>query len=90
MRRLVVRDLESSITKDARGKVADGLFDGPILSTSCQAQDTNYLDSPDTTPTEDFECIAVNKNLSNGQSSGYRFSATANFKKSSYTWHLGG
>jgi RNA polymerase subunit RPABC4/transcription elongation factor Spt4 len=90
LRRSVVRDLESSVTKDARSKVADGLLDGPILSTSCQAKDTSYLDSPDTTPTEDFECIAVNKNLSNGQASGYRFSATANFKKSSYTWHLGG
>lgn len=83
IRDLVVRDMEKSITKDAKKMVAGGTLDGPILRTSCSS--TNPAANKTTAP---FSCIAVTE--TNGSTErGYRFSATANLKSGSYRWHLG-
>jgi len=88
-RRLVVKELQKSITKDAREKVNDGLLDGPILNTQCTPVGGGSTDDL-TAITGKFECLAVNKNNGDGTVSGYSFAATVDWKKFSYTWQLGG
>lgn len=83
IRDLVVRDMEKSITKDAKSMVADGTLDGPILRTSCSL--TNPAANKSAAP---FSCIAVTETTGSTER-GYRFSATANLKAGSYRWHLG-
>jgi hypothetical protein len=87
-RKLLVRALESSVTKDAKKTVDDGLFDGPILRTQCDAAAGSLRDLSANTGT--FECTAVNKDNPDGTSEGYRFSATVNYSTGEYRWHLGG
>lgn len=86
MRGLIIRDMEKSITKDARTDAADGLIDGPILRTQCEPAPGGG-GSQTAAP---YTCIAVNKENGNGTLSGFRFTAIADLKKGSYTWHLGG
>ncbi|MGE4427517.1 MAG: hypothetical protein AB7G37_13790 [Solirubrobacteraceae bacterium] len=86
-RRSTVRQLRQSITKDARGRVSDGFLDGPIRSTSCQNTDGHERDLDSDTAA--YDCIAVTERIGT-QEEGYRFSATVDFEKGSYTWRLGG
>ncbi len=80
--------MQQSITKDAKGRVGDGFLDGPILFTSCDPLGGGSVDDL-TARTTTFECLAINERLGGGQVSGYRFSATANWDESSWTWRLG-
>ncbi|HEY1596395.1 MAG TPA: hypothetical protein VGF74_13440 [Thermoleophilaceae bacterium] len=85
LRREIVKSLEASVNKDAVKDVSDGLLDGPILHTECEpaAGGTSETAAP-------YSCLAVTKTNPDGTESGYRFTATANFKRGSYTWRLGG
>lgn len=82
------RGLRKEITKTARGLVADGLFDGPILRTSCDpiAGGSESLDEP----TGRYECLAVNQENSDGTMEGYRYTGTINYEKGTYSWRAGG
>ena len=87
-RRTIVTALEASVLKDAREKVKSLDLDGPILSTTCTPVGGGSVDDL-TALTGVFQCIAVNKNLPDGTSEGYRFTATVNWDDASYSWHLG-
>jgi hypothetical protein len=73
MRRLVKRELESSIAKDARGKVRDGLLDGPVRGARCT------FSGKGPGATQKYDCIAITKR-SGSMAEGYEYQATANAK----------
>jgi hypothetical protein len=85
----LVKQLEKSVTKDARKDVNDGLLTGPVLRTQCNAAGGSNPDDLSVT-TADFTCLAVTAENADGTSSGYRFSATIDYDQFNYTWHLGG
>jgi hypothetical protein len=88
IRRSLVKDLRKSITKDARSRVADGLLDGPIYGTQCDpigGGNASNLDAH----TGRYSCLAYNKKTDDGTIQGYGFTATVNFDKFTYQWHLG-
>jgi hypothetical protein len=87
-RHAAVRQMEQSITKDARKSVASGLLDGPILYTSCDPLGGGSTDDL-TALTTTFSCLAVNKRNGDGTVSGYSFHATQNWTEGTYSWGLG-
>jgi len=87
-RALVVRELEKSVQKDATERVTEGILTGPIKRTECTPLGGGSTDDL-TSLTGTFECIAVNETKKDGSESGYVFSATIDWSKGSYTWHLG-
>lgn len=88
VRKEIVTALEDSVLKDAQSRVTEGVLTGPVSLASCTALGGGSTDDL-TAITGTFECIAVNKTNADGSQSGYRFSATVNWDKASYTWHLG-
>jgi hypothetical protein len=86
MRRILVRDLRKSISKDFRGRVADGYLDGPILGTTCNPISGGAEDLEETTGK--FECLVANERLGGDQVRGYSVDATVNYTKGSYTWQM--
>lgn len=89
VRKPLIADLQRSVTKDATKDAADGVFTGPILRTSCEPSGGGSIDDL-TQHSGNYSCLAITKDNGDGTSSGYRFSATVNYDKFSYTWHLGG
>lgn len=87
IRRSIIRQMQGSITKDAKERVADGYLDGPIMYTSCDPLGGGSVDDL-TALTTTFDCIAVNEELGGGRVSGYGFAATVNWDKGSWTWRL--
>jgi hypothetical protein len=85
----LVKQLEKSVTKDAQKDVSNGLLNGPVLRTQCNAAGGSNPDDLSVT-TADFTCLAVTAENADGTSSGYRFSATIDYDQFNYTWHLGG
>jgi hypothetical protein len=88
VRRSLVNDLRKAITKDARGRVADGYLDGPIYGTQCDPVGGGNASNLDAR-TGRYSCLAYNKKNDDGTIEGYGFTATVNFEKFSYQWHLG-
>jgi hypothetical protein len=88
VRRSLVNDLRKSITKDARGRVADGFLDGPIYGTQCDPVGGGNLSNLHAR-TGRYSCLAYNKKNDDGTIEGYGFTATVNYEKFSYQWHLG-
>jgi hypothetical protein len=87
-RKLIVEDMQASMTKDARKDVSDGVLDGPIKKTECTPVGGGSNDLLEDT-TGQFSCIAVNKISSDGTESGYQFTAVVNWTTTQYSWHLG-
>lgn len=87
-RKEAVKEMQKSITKDAKDKVSDGILDGPILYTSCDPLGGGSTDDL-TAITTTFSCLAVNKENDDDTVSGYGFSATMNWTEGSYSWRLG-
>lgn len=87
-RREAIKEMEKSVTADAKSKVNEGLLDGPIKRTSCEPIGGGSTDDLKA-KTGRFECIAVNKENADGTSEGYRFGATMNWDDFSFRWHLG-
>lgn len=87
-RKAAVKEMQKSITKDAKDKVSDGILDGPILYSSCDPLGGGSTDDL-TAITTTFSCLAVNKENNDGTVSGYSFSATMNWTQGSYSWRLG-
>lgn len=88
LRTNLVKQMQGSITKDAKERVVDGELEGPIYYTSCDPLGGGSVDDL-TALTTTFECIAVNERLEGGQVRGWVFSATANWDEGSWTWRLG-
>lgn len=88
VRHQLIRQMQASITKDAKKEARSGLLDGPIYYTTCDPLGGGSTDDL-TALTTTFSCLAVDKKNGDGTVQGYRFSATANWNESSYTWHLG-
>ncbi|MCC3279895.1 hypothetical protein LJ754_12120 [Arthrobacter sp. zg-Y40] len=88
VRALIVDGLEEAVQKDATERVDAGRLDGPIQRTECTPLGGGSVDDL-TAITGTFECIAVNEKQDDGSESGYVFSATVNWDKASYSWHLG-
>jgi hypothetical protein len=88
IRRSLVSDLRRAITKDARSRVADGYLDGPIYGTQCDPVGGGNASNLDAR-TGRYSCLAYNKKNDDGTIEGYGFTATINFEKFSYQWHLG-
>jgi hypothetical protein len=88
VRRDGVKQMQQSITKDARKDVGSGLLDGPIFYTSCDPLGGGSTDDL-TAITTTFSCIAVTKKNNDGTVSGYVYHATENWSEGSYSWGLG-
>ena len=88
VRRDGVKQMEASITKDARKSVASGLLDGPIFFTSCDPLGGGSTDDL-TAITTTFSCVAVTKKNDDGTVEGYVYHATQNWSEGTYSWGLG-
>jgi hypothetical protein len=86
MRKLLIKDLRKSVSKDFKERVADGLLDGPILSTSCDPIEGGVEDLEE--ETGKFECLVATEKLGGGRVRGYPVDATVNYTKGSYTWQM--
>ena len=87
-RQTLITQMQASITKDAKKRVADGELDGPIFYTSCDPLGGGSVDDL-TALTTTFECLAVNEKLGGGQVRGWVFSSTVNWDEGSWSWRLG-
>lgn len=87
-RQTIITQMQGSITKDAKKRVADGELDGPIFYTSCDPLGGGSVDDL-TALTTTFECLAVNEKLGGGQVRGWVFSSTVNWDEGSWSWRLG-
>lgn len=83
----IIRQMQASITEDARERVTEGVLDGPILYTSCDPLGGGSVDDL-TALTTTFDCIAVNEEIGGGRVSGYGFASTVNWDKGSWSWQL--
>jgi hypothetical protein len=88
VRRSIVNDMRKAITKDARDRVAQGLLDGPIYGTQCDPIGGGNASNLDAR-TGRYSCLAYNQKNADGTIEGYGFTATVNYEKFSYQWHLG-
>jgi len=88
-RRVLVRDLERAITRDARARVRRGNLDGPIQATRCE------INPPSQRPLErdlrvhrmDYECLAVTSRDPAGQFVvGHTFDARVDYERFHFTW----
>lgn len=87
-RHSIVRQMQASVTKDAKERVQDGVLEGPIFYTTCDPLGGGSTDDL-TALTTTFECLAINKKNDDGTVEGWVFSATANWNEGSWSWHLG-
>jgi hypothetical protein len=88
VRASIIKQMQFSITKDAKERVADGELEGPIFYTSCDPLGGGSVDDL-TALTTTFDCLAVNEKLDGGQVRGWVFSSTVNWNKGSWSWRLG-
>jgi hypothetical protein len=87
-RAAAVKDLEASITTMAHKQIDLGLFDGPVLSVSCDPVGGGSTDDL-TAKTTIFECFAATKDNGDGTLSGHKYHATMNWDTGDYTYGLG-
>lgn len=87
-RKSIIRQMQKSITKDAKKDVESGYLEGPIYYTTCDPLGGGSADDL-TAITTTFSCMAVNEKLKGDMVRGYSYSATANWDEGSWTWHLG-
>lgn len=87
LRTFTVRELRKAVTKDARGRHAEGVLEDRARSTSCENTDGAEDDLTETSG--EYSCIAVTETDGDGGSRGYRFTARVDFEEGSFTWRLG-
>ena len=88
LREAAVDQIESGITTMAEGHVASGIFDGPILSVSCDPVGGGSTDDLSARTTI-FECFAATRDNGDGTLSGRKYHATMNWDTDSFTYGLG-
>lgn len=80
-----VKELEAAITADANGEAEEGISEY-VSETSCEAEggkvDTSLA-------AQNFSCLAITSE-EGGLQEGYRYTATINYAKGSFSWRLGG
>jgi hypothetical protein len=81
------REMETSITTWARKQVSSGLLNGPILRTSCTPIGGGSQNLAEITVK--YDCLAVDKDNTDGTSDGYGVHATMDFSTGQYQWGLG-
>lgn len=64
MRKSIVRSLRKSVSKDFKSRVADGLLDGPVLSTTCDPVDGGVEDLEQ--KTGKYECLVATEETATG------------------------
>lgn len=88
-RRALVRDLEDSITRDARARVRRGNLKGPILRTECE------INPPSQRPRErdlsvrsmEYDCVAIRREDPGGSFTvGHSFEAVVDYRRFRYSW----
>jgi hypothetical protein len=87
-RAAAVKDIEASVKTLAEKHVSEGLFDGPVLSVSCDPIGGGSTDDL-TAKTTVFECFAATKDNGDGTLSGRKYHATANWDTGAYTYGFG-
>lgn len=83
-----IKDLQSSIQAMAEKHIADGLFDGPVLSVTCDPVDGGSTDDL-TAKTTVFECFVATNDNGDGTLSGRKYHATMNWNTGNYTYGYG-
>lgn len=86
LRQELVKSMQHAIQKDAEKEVLEEEIEGPILKTECEPEGGEISL---TEAAQAFRCLVVTTETG-GQSEGYRYTATANYNKESYTWRFGG
>jgi hypothetical protein len=87
-RATTVTEIEAAVKQMAEKHVADGLFDGPILSVSCSPVGGGSTDDL-TAKTTIFECFAATTDNGDGTMMGRKYHATMNWDAGTYTYGLG-
>lgn len=87
-RAATVKEIEASIKTMAQKHVADGLFEGPVLSVSCDPVGGGSTDDL-TAKTTVFECFVATQYNGDGTLSGKKYHATMNWDTGSYTYGFG-
>ncbi|WP_418004265.1 DUF2510 domain-containing protein [Mycobacterium sp. PDNC021] len=87
-RKLAVTSIEAAIKTMAQKHIDQGLFDGPVLSVSCDPVSGGSTDDL-TAKTTVFECFAATKDNGDGTLSGRKYHATMNWDTENYTYGLG-
>lgn len=87
-RKLMLVQVEGSIKTMAEKHVANGLFDGPILSASCDPVGGGSTDDL-TAKTTIFDCFAATTDNGDGTLSGRKYHATVNWDTGNFTYGLG-
>ena len=86
LRQDLVKSMQHAIQKDAEKEVLEEELEGPILKTECEPEggEISLTEAAQT-----FHCLAITTETG-GQYEGYRYTATANYSKESYSWRFGG
>lgn len=87
-RTAAVTELESSVEALAQEHVDGGLFDGPVLSVTCDPVGGGSTDDL-TAQTTIFECFAATTDNGDGTLRGRKYHATMNWDTGKYTYGLG-
>jgi hypothetical protein len=80
-----IGELEAAITDDANGEAEEGISEY-VTETSCEAEGGR---ADTTLAAQNFSCLAVTSE-EGGLQEGYRYTATINYRKGSFSWRLGG
>jgi hypothetical protein len=83
-----VTEVAAAVKTMAEEHVNDGLFDGPVLSVTCDPVGGGSTDDL-TAKTTIFECFAATKDNGDGTLSGRKYHATMNWDTGNYTYGLG-
>lgn len=87
-RAAAVKDVETAIATLAQEHIDKGIFDGPVLSASCDPVGGGSTEDL-TAKTTIFECFAATKDNGDGTLSGRKYHATMNWDTGQYTYGLG-
>jgi hypothetical protein len=83
-----VSGIESSIEEMATDHIAEGMYDGPVLSVTCSPVNGGSTDNLNETTTV-FECFVGTEDLGNGRMRGRTYHATMNWTSGEYTYGFG-
>jgi hypothetical protein len=87
-RRDLIKDIERSVKKMARGHAADSFITGPVRSVSCVPTGGVSIDEISIRSML-FECFVSTKKNRDGTSSGYYYNARVDWDEGSYTYGYG-
>jgi hypothetical protein len=83
-----IKDIEASVKTLAEKQSAEGLFDGPVLSVTCDPVGGGPTDDL-TAKTTVFACFVATKDNGDGTFTGEKYHATANWDTGEFTYGFG-